>query len=245
MSAEATAWVMERSHMKGAPLLVFLFIANDVDCSGRGGFSTIDRLASLSRMHPRSVKRHLRILEKSRELVCELRGVGQTPTQWWVPGVEKDGYYRLNRGGKLAPQRWQDATPEVATCHLRGGKLPPKSSTTNIGISSLNRKVVLPTTTTRAASADTPTDHREKAPLELRSALWKPPYWLDVAGCDLLWRRCLEACPTVTAKELVDMAAWKARSSPNARNLAGLLLSTLPAACASMPPTKPPEKGST
>ena len=109
MSSEATAWVMERSHHKGAPLLVFLFIANDVDCTGRGGYSTLDRLAARSRMHVRTVRRHLRILESTGELVCELRGHGQTPSQYWIPGVERDGYYRQKREGKMPSRRGQVA----------------------------------------------------------------------------------------------------------------------------------------
>jgi hypothetical protein len=51
---------------------------------------------------------------------------------------------------------------------------------------------------------------------------------MDAAACEKLWAACTAELPNVQVAEIVDLAAFKARRNPNARNLVGLLLTSLP-----------------
>jgi len=234
MSWEATKWVMDNSHHKGSPLLVMILIANDVNHEGEGYFSTVERLAERSRLHPRTVKRILRTLERSSELVAVRRGIGQTPTFWRLPGVTEAAKTDTTRGGKMPPQRWQDATSGVASCHLRGGKMPPKSSGVNTGISVLNIRSTQHQQVLGAADPQAPESQDHNCPERLRAFLFEPPIHIDSRGADRLWFQCVTAWPEVTAEDVITLCGEKLRTARNIKNPGGLVMTTIPAAVVSL-----------
>lgn len=68
MSIQTTQQVWERSRTVGTDRLVLLAIADLCDMFGGGAFSTVDRLALKTGLHPRTVQRSFRTLESLGEL---------------------------------------------------------------------------------------------------------------------------------------------------------------------------------
>jgi len=234
MSAEAMSWVLDRSKQKGGPFLILLLVAMDCDWTGRTSYSSNDRLARRSRMHPRTVVRELRRMEEAGELVRELLGTGHLPSRWCIPGVERDGYARDKRGGKMPPQGWQNATPGMAKCHPRDGKMPSnKLSNRTMSTLSSKTEVSAPTDKQKTVAADTPTQTL-KAPRALADFLFSPPLNIDHGAADRLWTACHAAWPSVTCDDLLVLAREKLRVMRNVKNPAGVIMTSLPAAVLSL-----------
>jgi hypothetical protein len=228
MSWEATCWVMERSAHKGCDLFALLLIANDMNNEGRGTFSTRKKLARQMRVNERTVMRILRRLEHSEELVCEARGSGHAGSVWRIPGVVADGFAAGMRGGKLPPQGRRIALPGEAKCPPRGGKVPPIPLLPTV-LTVDNSSIPPPPPPDSAAAAEKISpEYSKRAPQELRDWLIHSAIRLDRAGADRLWQACRARVPECTPLQIMWACQHKLQGSRGARNLAGLIIATVP-----------------
>jgi len=203
MSDEAVAWVMNHSRAKGAVLLSFLFMANDCNCQGLSIYSSYDHVAARTGQHPRTVRRHFRLLVREGELVRTSVGSGATASVWTIPGVVRDGFYRERRGDKMPPQRGQDAPGRGDKMPPQGGQdAPQKVGSSGSFLNRLNRtrnSNYMPT----GGAVEKPVDNNGSCPYELRQILFAPPYHLDPAACDRLWRESREQLASVSQDEFM------------------------------------------
>jgi len=231
MSAQASAWVMECSHLRGLMRWVLVLIANDSDSEGVGRHSSVTRLSRQAGLSQRSVTRILHRIEASGELVCRERGTGKSTTVWEIPGVIRDGFSLGDRGGKMPPQRDRLVLGGGVTGrHPRGDNPTPPGVTTRHPLST-------PSTTQELTNSDVPPQSvscgkpTEKVPEELIQTLGASPYLMDSAGIARLWIECRLQEPGVTVEKILRLAAWKARTAPRVKNLGGLLITVLPDIC--------------
>ena len=228
MSWEATCWVMERSTHKGGDLFCLLLIANDMNAEGRGSFSPRHKLARQMRVDRRTVMRCLRRLEKSGELVCDSRGSGHDTTWWRIPGVVLDGFAAGMRGGKLPPQGRRIALPGEAKRPPSGGVMPPIPS---LPILPTVEKVNMsppPPPKSRGEEQEARNNHQVKTPLELKKWLAKSAVKMDGPSAERLWLACRARAPECTSLQVEWACQHKLERSAGARNLAGLIIATVP-----------------
>ncbi len=228
MSWEATCWVMDKSAHKGCDLFTLLLIANDMNKDGRGTTSTVLQLSHQLRINLRTVIRILRRLERSGELICEFRGTGHLLSDYCIPGVIRDGYSIGSRGGKLPPQGRRIAIPGVAERHPRGGKTPPTTLSTGGNLTLQSKSKIPPPPPVAASAAATSSNDSRKAPQELREWLRSSCMHLDSLGADRLWAACRARVPECTPLTVEWTCQHKLERSRGARNLAGLIIATVP-----------------
>ena len=231
MSAQASAWVMERSHLRGLMKWVLVLIANDSDSEGIGRHSSVARLSRQAGLPERSVIRILHRIEASGELVCRERGTGVSTTVWEIPGVVRDGFSLGSRGGKMPPQQER----LVIGGGVTGGH-PWDDRRSPLGMTG-GHPLSTPSTIQELTNSDVPPQSvssqkaEEKTPLELIKVLSEAPYRMDSSGVARLWHDCGAQEPGVTVEKILRLAEWKVRTSPRVRNIGGFLITVLPDIC--------------
>ena len=106
MSIQVMDWVWKHSSHGETALILMLAIADHCNEDGGGAYPSITALADKARVHPRTVKRQLQVLEDSGELVVDRNA-----------GPKGVNFYRITfqRGGdKLSPPSFRAATGEAA-----------------------------------------------------------------------------------------------------------------------------------
>ena len=231
MSAQASAWVMERSHLRGLMKWVLVLIANDSDSEGIGRHSSITRLSRQAGLCQRAVTQILHRIEASGELLCRERGTGASITIWEIPGVVRDGFSLGSRGGRMPPQQERLVLGGgVNGVHPRGERRAPQ------GVNGVH-PLSTPSTIQELTNSDVPPQsvssgkYVEKVPEELMQALADAPYRMDSAGIARLWVECRLQEPGVTVEKILRLAAWKVRTAQRVKNLGGFLISVLPDIC--------------
>lgn len=228
MSWEATCWVQERSKAKGGDLLCMFIIGNHMNGNGYGWGPSVDQLAHAMRVNRTTVQRICRRLERCGELVCTVRGSGRRASSWSMPGVVTDGFSTGGRGRTLPPQGRRIAIPGAAKRRPRGGEMQPNPFTTPKP--SLVPVVRLPPPPPEAAeaAAQASPSHPKEAPPELKAWLRRSDIHLDSRGADRLWVACRARVPSCTPLEVEWACQHKLERSRGARNLAGLIIATVP-----------------
>lgn len=99
MSWQATTHVVDHSKHKGSALLLLIMVANHAHSDGTGAYPSIATLATETRMSERQVRRNLRVLEESGELMlCKSPSVLGT-NEWVVVGVKLSPGGQTDKGG--------------------------------------------------------------------------------------------------------------------------------------------------
>ena len=240
MSWEATNWVMDCSKNKGGDLFCLLLIANDMNSEGRGTFPTRSKLARQLRMPEPSVSRILHRLERSGELVCEVRGSGRERSQWRLPGVVSSGYANGARGINLRPQGSQIAIPGVAKRDPRGNKMAPVPLVYPVGEPPLPTNIPPPPPDAAAAAGKPSTHAAEKAPDEFVNFMARGKYPVDVLGAHRLWNACRSAAPWAGIELIQKAVEYKDPTLKGAHNPTGVLIRTVPAILQAWGPVEGP-----
>lgn len=206
MSWEATCWVMDRSKHKGANLFALLILGNSMNEEGEGAVAARALIQRRARIDRSTAARILRRLQRSGEFVCDARGTGHTVSHWHMPGVIQDGYAASLGGRKAHPNPLVPLLPPLEP--VAGPPPPPPN--------------------TPAAMANPPFNQPQRAPRELKVWLRESDIHLDGIGADCLWSSCRARMPTCTVLEVEWACQHKLERSRGARNLAGLIIATVP-----------------
>jgi len=231
MSAQASAWVMERSRLRGLMKWVLVLIANDSDSEGIGRHSSITRLSRQAGLCQRAVTQILHRIEASGELVCRQRGTGASITIWEIPGVVRDGFSLGGRGGKMPPQQERLVLGGgVNGVHPRGERRAPQGVN---GVHPLSTPSTIQELTNSGVPPQSVSSQKaeEKTPLELIKVLSEAPYRMDSSGVARLWHDCGAQEPGVTVEKILRLAEWKVRTAPRVKNIGGFLITVLPDIC--------------
>ena len=161
--------------------------------------------------------------------MCEVRGSGRERSQWWLPGVEKDGYSKGARGDKSTPLGCRIVTPGVPNRHPRGDESSPVP-VLNPGLPVESKPTIKPPPISPAGGGEKPHEYAlERHSEDLTDWLSENVPSLDAAGQARLIKRCLKARPGCTAADIVRVCTYKLATAEGARNKGGLLIATVPA----------------
>lgn len=113
MSVQAQSWVIANSRHKGSELLLLLMIANHAHADGTNAFPSTGTLAKECRMSARQIRRLLRILEASGELITHRHD-----------GKAHSYSIRMEDGPSQAPEAIPDTASDKTSPPASGGSDP-------------------------------------------------------------------------------------------------------------------------
>jgi hypothetical protein len=92
VSVEAISWFYYHSKSKGNSRSVLFCIAFHCDEYGEGAYPSIDTISRFTGMSTRSIRRHVRTLEKLGELTIEMYASETHANLYSMPGVRQESF---------------------------------------------------------------------------------------------------------------------------------------------------------